>query len=135
MKKRPPSLSEAHFQVKMLKAHDSRSTSGSRGAQKCTPLWREAHFQVKKCQARTMLGTQKVHVLVARSKFRSQNGKSSACADHFRRNGFCIWCKVIQACGFATIPKALPGMGLSKRICKHAFHVAGAVQETCPSDM
>ena len=45
----------------------------------CTPLWREAHFEVKTYKAhhsRTTFGSwdvEKVHVVVARSKFRSQN--------------------------------------------------------------
>ena len=49
---------------------------------KCTPLWREAHFQVKMCKthhARTTFGgsdVEKVHAVVARSTFRSQNVKT-----------------------------------------------------------
>ena len=45
----------------------------------CTPLWREAHFQVKMYktpQRRTTFGSwdvEKVHAVVARSTFRSQN--------------------------------------------------------------
>ena len=48
-------------------------------SKKCTPLWREAHFQVKMYKTlgvRTTFGgsdVEKVHVLVARSTFRSQN--------------------------------------------------------------
>ena len=50
---------------------------------KCTPLWREAHFQVKMYKthhARTTFGgsdVQKVHAVVARSTFGSQNVKST----------------------------------------------------------
>ena len=46
---------------------------------KCTPLWREAHFQVKMYkthQCRTTFGSwdvEKVHAVVARSTFASQN--------------------------------------------------------------
>ena len=46
---------------------------------KCTPLWREAHFQVKMCKThhgRTTFGScdvEKVHAVVARSTFWSQN--------------------------------------------------------------
>ena len=49
---------------------------------KCTPLWREAHFQVKMYkthQGRTTFGSwdvEKVHAVVARSTFRSQNVQS-----------------------------------------------------------
>ena len=55
----------------------------------CTPLWREAHLQVKKLKAphiRSTFGSwdvEKVHALVARSKFRSQNVQSRPCSDHF----------------------------------------------------
>ena len=48
-------------------------------SKKCTPLWREAHFEVKMYkthQVRTTFGSwdvEKVHAVVARSTFRSQN--------------------------------------------------------------
>ena len=62
-------------------------------SKKCTPLWREAHFQVKMYKAhqvRTTFGrrdVEKVHAVVARSTFRSQNVKNTACSDHFWRFG------------------------------------------------
>ena len=37
--------------------------------------------------------------------------------------------------GFVAVSKALEGMGHLKRICKDAFSVAGAMQETCSSEM
>ena len=37
--------------------------------------------------------------------------------------------------GFVAVSKALAGGGRLKRICKDAFRVAGAVQETCSSEM
>ena len=55
----------------------------------CTPLWREAHFQVKMYkthQVRTTFGSwdvEKVHAVVARSTFRSENVQSTPGADHF----------------------------------------------------
>ena len=55
----------------------------------CTPLWREAHFQVKMCkthQLRTTFGSwdvEKVHAVVARSTFRSQNVQNTPAPDHF----------------------------------------------------
>ena len=36
---------------------------------------------------------------------------------------------------FCDIPKMMAGIGHLKRICKDAFRVAGAVQETCSSEM
>ena len=56
---------------------------------KCTPLWREAHFQVKMDKAleeRTTFGSwdvEKVHAVVARSTFWSQNVQSTPWSDHF----------------------------------------------------
>ena len=50
----------------------------------CTPLWREAHLQVKKLKTphvRTTFGSwdvEKVHAVVARSTFRSQNVKNTS---------------------------------------------------------
>ena len=37
--------------------------------------------------------------------------------------------------GFVAFPKTMAGVGHLKRIWKDAFHVAGAVQETCSSEM
>ena len=56
---------------------------------KCTPLWREAHFQVKICKAhqgRSTFGSwhvEKVHAVVVRSTFPSQNVQNATCSDHF----------------------------------------------------
>ena len=60
-------------------------------SKKCTPLWREAHFQVKMYKTRRVRTTfggsdvEKVHTVVARSTFRSQNVKSTRGSDHFWR--------------------------------------------------
>ena len=60
-------------------------------AKKCTPLWREAHFQVKMYKARQLRTTfggsdvEKVHAVVARSTFRTQNVKNTRGSDHFWR--------------------------------------------------
>ena len=58
-KKCTPLWREAHFQVKMYKTPQCRTTFGSCDVEKCTPLWREAHFQIKMCrtpQCRTTFG-------------------------------------------------------------------------------
>ena len=58
---------------------------------KCTPLWREAHFQVKMYKthhSRTTFGScdvEKVHAVVARITFPSENVQNTACTDHFWR--------------------------------------------------
>ena len=55
----------------------------------CTPLWREAHLQVKMYkthQVRTTFGSwdvEKVHAVVARSTFRSENVRNTPWSDHF----------------------------------------------------
>ena len=60
-------------------------------SKKCTPLWREAHFEVKMLKTlgiRTTFGgsdVEKVHAVVARSTFRSQNVKNTRGSDHFWR--------------------------------------------------
>ena len=63
-KKRMPLRREAHFEVKMYKAHHVRTTFGGSDevqmSKKCTPLWREAHFEVKMYKthhARTTFGS------------------------------------------------------------------------------
>ena len=58
---------------------------------KCTLLWREAHLQVKMYKAhhgRTTFGSwdvEKVHAVVARSTFPSQNVQNTRGSDHFWR--------------------------------------------------
>ena len=75
----------------------------------CTPLWREAHFQVnmyKTHQVRTTFGSwdvEKVHAVVARSTFRSQNGQNTPGSDHFWR----FRCrKSARRCGAKHISKS-----------------------------
>ena len=58
-------------------------------SKKCTPLWREARFQVKMYKThhcRTTFGSsdvEKVHAVVARSTFPSQNVQNTPGSDHF----------------------------------------------------
>ena len=60
-------------------------------SKKCMPLWREAHFEVKMFKTlgvRTTFGgsdVEKVHAVVARSTFRSQNVQNTSGSDHFWR--------------------------------------------------
>ena len=132
---------EAHFQVKMYKAHHGRSTFGSwdvkksarrcgakhiskskctkhqgfgpllevEMSKKCTPLWREAHFQVKMYKTpgvRTTFGSwdvEKVHAVVARSTFPSQNAQNTSASDHFWK----LRCrKSARRCGAKHISKS-----------------------------
>ena len=62
-----------------------------RMSKKCTPLWREAHFEVKMYKTPHVRATfggsdvEKVHAVVARSTFPSQNVKNTRGSDHFWR--------------------------------------------------
>ena len=74
----------------------------------CTPLWREAHFEVKMYKTnhgRTTFGSwdvEKVHAVVARSTFRSQNVKNTRGSDHFWK----LRCrKSARRCGAKHISK------------------------------
>ena len=78
-------------------------------SKKCTPLWREAHFQVKMYKThhvRTTFGSwdvAKVHAVVARSTFRSENVQNTPAPDHFWR----FRCgKSARRCGAKHIPKS-----------------------------
>ena len=79
-------------------------------SKKCTPLWREAHFQVKMLKTlgvRTTFGScdvEKVHAVVARSTFPSQNVQNTTgVRDHFWRFG--CW-KSARRCGAKHISKS-----------------------------
>ena len=80
------------------------------GAMKnCTPLWREAHFQVKMYKthhSRTTFGScdvEKVHAVVARSTFPSQNVQNTPFSDHFWK----LRCrKSARRCGAKHISKS-----------------------------
>ena len=78
-------------------------------SKKCTPLWREAHFQVKMYkthQVRTTFGScdvEKVHAVVARSTFPSQNVQNTPASDHFWK----LRCrKSARRCGAKHISKS-----------------------------
>ena len=65
-------------------------------SKKCTSLWREAHLEVKMLKTlgvRTTFGSsdpEKVHAVVARSTFRSQNVQNTPWSDHFWRFRCCF---------------------------------------------
>ena len=76
-------------------------------SKKCTPLWREAHFQVKMYnQVRTTFGScdvGKVHAVVARSTFPSQNVQNTSAPDPFWK----LRCrKSARRCGAKHISKS-----------------------------
>ena len=76
---------------------------------KCTPLWREAHFEVKMYKthhSRTTFGNsdvEKLHAVVARSTFPSQNVQNTPAPDHFWK----LRCrKIARRCGAKHISKS-----------------------------
>ena len=78
-------------------------------SKKCTPLWREVHFQVKMYKThhrRTTFGScdvEKVHTVVVRSTFPSQNAQSISVSDHFWK----LRCrKSARRCGAKHISKS-----------------------------
>ena len=78
-KKCTPLWCKTHLQVKKLKHFTFGPLLEVEMSKKCTLFWREAHVEVKMYKAhhaRTTFGSydvEKVHAVVARSTFRSQN--------------------------------------------------------------
>ena len=86
-------------------------------SKKCKPLWREAHVEVKSGKnwgVRTTFGG---------SDFVFRGRYSAPCQKREKREGF------------LAFPQTIAGVGHLKRIWKDAFSVAGAMQETCSSEM
>ena len=88
-------------------------------SKKCTPLWREAHVKVKMLKAAHARPLLKVQVWFCVAGARG----SAPCQKWANREGF------------VAFPKTMAGMGDLQRICKDEFRMAGAVQETCSSEM
>ena len=107
-------------------------------SKKCTPLWREADFQVKMYKThhvRTTFGScdvEKVHAVVARSRFPSQNVQNTPGSDHFWK--LRCW-KSARRCGAKHILKSkvlkTDGLGpllevqMSKKCWKSARRCGG----------
>ena len=78
------------------------------------------HISKSKCEKHHMLGP----LLDVQISFRVAGARECApCQKWAKREGF------------VAFPKTMAGVGHLKRICKDAFRVAGAVQETCSSEM
>ena len=109
MKNCTPLWCEADFEVKDTKHLSVGPLLEVVMSKKCTPLWREAHFEVKMYktpQLRTTFGSwdvEKVHTIVARSTFRSQNAQSTSAPDHFWK--LRCW-KSARHCGAKRVSKS-----------------------------
>ena len=91
-KKCMPLWREAHFEVKMLKTPGVRTTFGGFRCRKSACRCGAKHISKSKMykthHVRTTFGgsdVEKVHAVVARSTFRSQNVKNTRGSDHFWR--------------------------------------------------
>ena len=108
-KKCTPLWREAHFEVKMYKTPFSYHFWKLRCLKSARRCGREAHFQVKILKSlgvRTTFGScdvEKVHAVVARSTFPSQNVQNTTCSRHFWRFG--CW-KSARRCGVKHISKS-----------------------------
>ena len=115
-----PLWREAHVEAKCTKHTSSGPLLEVEMSKNCTPLWHEAHFEVKMYKAhqvRTTFGSwdvEKLHAVVARSTFRSQNVQSTPGLDHFWKLRCCFaWqahgivhlVKNEQTWGFCSISK------------------------------
>jgi len=88
-------------------------------SKKCTSLWREAHFEVKSVKADGFGALLDVQM--------------SFCVAGARDYAPCQKCAKRE--GFVALPKTMAGMGHMQRIWQDVFRVAGAVQETCSSEL
>ena len=86
-----------------------RSQLATGAMKNCAPLWRKAHFEVKSVKnwrSRTTFGSwdvKKVHAVVARSTFPSQNLQNTPLSDHFWK----LRCrKSARRCGAKRISKS-----------------------------
>ena len=90
-KKCTPLWREAHFQVKMYKTPQLRTTFGSCDVEKVHAVVARSTFpsqNVQNTRVRTTFGScdvEKVHAVVARSTFPSQNVQNTPFSDHFWR--------------------------------------------------
>ena len=120
-KKWTPLWREAHFQVKMYKTPMLRPLLEVEMLKKCTLLWREAHFQVKMYkthQLRTTFGgsdVEKVHAVVARSTFPSQNVQNTRGSDHFWR----FRCRFAASLHYTTLRYITPHSTILHYITPH----------------
>ena len=110
MKNCTPLWREAHFQVKMYKTHQRRTTSNSWDVEKSARPCGAKHVWKSKCTKHTRVGAlfgswdvEKVHAVVARSKFPSQHVQRTPCSDHFWK----LTCrKSARHCGTKRISKS-----------------------------
>ena len=150
-KKRTPLWREAHLQVKKLKTRHVRTTFRSCDVEKVHAVVVRSTFASEK--AKNTLRSEHFWKLRCRKSARRCGAKHISklkCEKYqdfgplldvqmsFRVAGAtaCGPCqKRAKREGFVAFPKTMAGVGDLKRICKDAFSVASAVQETCSSEL
>ena len=120
-------------------------------SKKWTPLWRKAHVEVKSAKNwRVQSDCWKLRCRKSARRCGAKHMSKSKSTKHHMHAplldveaSFCVagardcapcqkWAKRE---GFLAFPKTTAGVGHLTRICKDAFSVAGAVQETCSSEL
>ena len=121
-KKCMPLWREAHFQVKMHKAPQCRTTFGSSDVEKCARRCGAKHISNSKCtkkqQVRSTFGSsdvEKVHAVVARSTFRSENIQNTTRSDHFWK----LRCRFAASLHYSTLRHITPHSTLLHYITLH----------------
>ena len=104
-----------------LRCRKSARRCGAKMSKKCTPLWREAHFEVKSVKnwwSRSTFGSwdvEKVHAVVARSTFRSENVQNTTCSCHFWR----FRCRFAASLHYTTLRYITPHSTILHYIALH----------------
>ena len=119
-------------------------------SKKCTLLWCKAHFEVKMSKTPAPDHFWKLRRRKSARCCGAKHMSKSKCQKHqgfgplldvqmsFRVAGArdCGPCQKWAKCGgLVAFPKSMAGVGHLKRICKNAFSLAGAVHETCSSEL
>ena len=151
MKKCTPMWREAHLQVKKLTAPHVRSTFGSWDVEKVDAVvarstLRSQNVQNTSCSDHFW----KLRCRKSARRCGARHISKSKCTKHHMlaplldvQMSFCVagardcapCLKWAKRKGFVAFPKTIAGVGHLKRICKDAFSVAGAAEETCSSEL
>ena len=151
MKKCTPLWREAHFEVKMCKTHQLPTTFGSWYVEKVHAVVAQSTFRSQNVQ--NTRAPDHFWKLICRKSARRCGAKHISKSNVQKTEGIgalldvqmsfrvagardCAPCqKWAKREGFVACPKTMAGVGHLKRICKDASSVAGAVQETCSSEL
>ena len=114
---------EEHFEVKMYKTHQNTPFSDHFWKLRCRKSASRCgakHISKSKCTKHTILGP----LLEVQMSFRVAGARDCAPSQKWAKREV-----------FVAFPQTMAGVGHLKRICKDAFSVAGALQETCSSEL